>query len=85
MSEPLSTDDKVSGVLDDLHQMLCDDQRERSAVQLAIAAFYWAGLITEEQYRLRTLALTSCPGHKGSRSWCAYCGELPEVEERSYG
>jgi hypothetical protein len=79
--DEVTAEARIALVLDDMHAALCDDQQILSAVRLVISAFHEARLITDEQYRLRTMALASCPGHRGNRTWCAYCGDLPEESE----
>lgn len=69
----------VARVLNECHEMLCNDLRELHTVESIICAFRAAGLLTDEQARLRVLTLKSCPGHSGGgRVWCAYCGDLQE-------
>jgi hypothetical protein len=78
MTEKEEVATNVARTLNECHEMLCDDLRERSTVESIIHAFHQAGLLTNEQARLRSLSLNGCPGHNGSRVWCAYCGDLQE-------
>lgn len=38
------------------------------------------GLLNHEQRELWTRRFMTCPGHddEGGRSWCAYCGDMPD-------
>jgi len=68
----------ISEALNDLHESLCDDCSDDQmwAADKVITYFAKAGIISDEEAHLRHLALHSCPGHNGSRSWCAYCGVI---------
>ena len=68
-----------SDALKTLHESLCDDCSPQSLAVATIVINYFAmaEVITNDQAKLRVMALLSCPGHNGSRSWCAYCGDLP--------
>lgn len=68
---------KVTATLTAYHEMLCDEARGKPVVVGVLAAFAAAGIITQEEKRIRTLALEACPGHNGGgRVWCAYCGTV---------
>jgi len=72
--------ENVSRTLDEVHEALREDFRQLDTAKAIVAGFHRAGLLTNEEARLRTLALEICPGHEACRVWCAYCGDLPESE-----
>jgi hypothetical protein len=66
----------VSATLDDVHAALCDDMRMLATAKAIVRSFRQANMLTDEEERLRLLALNQCPGHNSPRAWCAYCGDV---------
>lgn len=70
----------VTQTLNEIHEALCDDLRMLDTAKSIVASFNHAGMLSDEEMRLRLLSLNSCPGHKSPRAWCAYCGTVSEIE-----
>lgn len=80
------TTPSANEIMQEAHFQMTDDFPMGEAyARGALDTLLKLGIVTQEQHRLWSLALKSCPGHRdGGRVWCTYCGDLPE-EERSYG
>lgn len=72
---------RADDALSSAHRSLQDDQGLLLHATGVVDALASVGLLSEPQRSAWLLAFKSCPGHRDSRVWCAYCGDVPQEKE----